>query len=279
MTVIIATITVQPRQNQHIITAQALDNKQQQGTLFIFSILKQGRRVGGVQKLSLKHNISFQRIKIQNTTKEGIMTSKFSLICAVLSLLFDGSAAFATRQPMYAKPQNHKSAITANSISLFMSVENDNQQPSTGTTESSTIPDPMDDAMEEVDDATREMLEKQRRAQELREQEVFMKLSTGKHLCSNCDWEYDETKGDSMMIGGMIKPGTKFDETPSDWRCPVCRASKDAFLEVVEEIPGFEVNQGYGFGANSWTSGQKNLAVFGGLGAFFILFLSGYAMS
>ena len=82
-----------------------------------------------------------------------------------------------------------------------------------------------------------------------------------------------------MMIGGMIKPGTKFDDTPSDWRCPVCRASKDAFREVTEEIPGFEVNQGYGFGANSWTSGQKNLAVFGGLAAFFVLFLSGYAMS
>ena len=82
-----------------------------------------------------------------------------------------------------------------------------------------------------------------------------------------------------MMIGGMIKPGTKFEDTPSDWRCPVCRASKDAFVEVVEEIPGFEVNQGYGFGTNSWTAGQKNLAVFGGLGLFFLLFLSGYAMS
>merc|ERR1712124_70770 len=92
-----------------------------------------------------------------------------------------------------------------------------------------------------------------------------MKLSTGKHLCGNCDWVYDVTKGDSMMIGGMIKPDTKFDQLPADWRCPVCRASKDAFNEIVEEIPGFEVNQGYGFGTNSWTSGQKNLAVFGGL--------------
>lgn len=145
--------------------------------------------------------------------------------------------------------------------------------------ETATSSDPMEDAMEEMDDATREMMEKQRRSQELREQEVFMKISTGKHLCSNCDWEYDETKGDSMMIGGQIKPDTKFGDTPSDWRCPVCRASKDAFNEVVEEIPGFEVNQGYGFGTNSWTAGQKNIAVFGGLGAFFLLFLSGYAMS
>ena len=77
----------------------------------------------------------------------------------------------------------------------------------------------------------------------------------------------------------MVAPGTKFEDLVSNWRCPVCRASKDSFLEVVEEIPGFEVNQGYGFGANAWTSGQKNLAIFGGLALFFLLFLSGYAMS
>lgn len=139
--------------------------------------------------------------------------------------------------------------------------------------------DPMEEAMEEMDEETRRQMEKSRRADELRAQEVFMKKSTGKHKCTNCEWEYDEEKGDSMMIGGTIKPGTAFAELPSNWRCPVCRASKDSFTEVVEEIPGFEVNQGYGFGTNSWTAGQKNLAVFGGLGLFFLLFLSGYAMN
>ena len=139
--------------------------------------------------------------------------------------------------------------------------------------------DPMEEAMEELDEETRRQMEKARRADELRAQEVFMKKSTGKHQCTNCDWEYDQEKGDSMMIGGTIKPGTAFSELPSNWRCPVCRASKDSFKELVEEIPGFEVNQGYGFGTNSWTSGQKNLAVFGGLAAFFLLFLSGYAMN
>lgn len=137
--------------------------------------------------------------------------------------------------------------------------------------------DPMEE--EEMDAETKLMMEKQRRADELRAQEVFMTKSTGLHKCSNCDWEYDEEKGDKMMIGGMVVPGTKFEELPSNWRCPVCRASKDSFIEVVEEIPGFEVNQGYGFGTNAWTAGQKNLAIFGGLGVFFALFLSGYAMS
>lgn len=132
---------------------------------------------------------------------------------------------------------------------------------------------------EQLDAETLKMLEKQRRSQELREQEVFMQKSTGIFECSNCGWEYDETKGDVQLIGGTVQPGTKFEDLASNWRCPVCRASKDSFNEVVEEIPGFEVNQGYGFGTNSWTAGQKNLAIFGGLGLFFLLFLSGYAMS
>jgi len=130
-----------------------------------------------------------------------------------------------------------------------------------------------------MDAATREMEEKIRRADELRSQEVFIKRSTGKHNCGVCDYTYDETKGDIGTIGGTIQAGTPFSELPSNWRCPTCRASKDNFEEVVEEIPGFAVNQGYGFGGNSMTAGQKNGIIFGGLGLFFLLFLSGYAMS
>lgn len=147
----------------------------------------------------------------------------------------------------------------------------------TETEEEDDGTDPMELAM--MDAETRKQMEKAKRAAELRAQEVFMQKSTGIHKCGNCDWEYDETKGDAMMIGGMIKPDTPFDELPSNWRCPVCRASKDSFNEVVQEIPGFEVNQGYGFGANAWTTEQKNLAIFGGLALFFLLFLSGYALS
>ena len=132
---------------------------------------------------------------------------------------------------------------------------------------------------ENLDPAQKLALEKARRADELRAQEVFMKRSTGIHKCSNCDWEYDPTKGDSFLIGGMIKPGTPYEELPSNWRCPTCRASKDSFVEVVEEIPGFEVNQGYGFGTNGMTTGQKNTLIWGSLALFFALFLGGYALS
>ena len=98
------------------------------------------------------------------------------------------------------------------------------------------------------------------------------------HSCQNCGYNYDEAKGDTDKIGGQNAPGTLFASLPSDYRCPVCRGQKEQFIAVVDEIAGFEVNQGYGFG-NGMTSDQKNLLIFGGLGAFFVLFLSGYALN
>lgn len=163
------------------------------------------------------------------------------------------------------------------SLLLRNSADSSNESPAKATLDDEDEDDPMAAAM--MDAETRLAMEKAKRANELREQEVFMTKSTGKHKCTNCEWEYDELKGDSNMIGGMIKPGTKFEELPSNWRCPVCRASKDSFQEVVEEIPGFAVNQGYGLGTNAWTSDQKSSAIFGGLFFFFVLFLSGYALS
>ena len=152
---------------------------------------------------------------------------------------------------------------------LHMSEENQATEPAAATEEEESF----------VDAATKLQLEKQKRADELRAQEVFMKRSTGIHKCKTCDWEFDEKKGDAFLIGGTVQPGTPFSEVPSNWRCPTCRASKDNFVEVTEEIPGFEVNQGYGFGGNSMTSGQKSGLVFGGLFVFFLLFLGGYGLS
>jgi len=190
-----------------------------------------------------------------------------SLLCATLSYLLLGSPGAAFMGPTVF-------ASRKISVMVFMSDPSQPQQSSVATTK-----DPMAEAMTTMDSATAQQLEKIRRAQELREQEVFMKKSLGKSVCTNCEWVYDETKGDVMMIGGMVQPGTKFQDLPSNWRCPVCRASKDSFKELVEEIPGFAVNQGYGFGTNAWTAGQKNAAIFGGLAFFFVLFLSGYALN
>lgn len=44
--------------------------------------------------------------------------------------------------------------------------------------------------------------------------------------CQVCGWVYDEAKG-SAEDG--IAPGTRWEDIPSDWYCPVCGARKDEF--------------------------------------------------
>ncbi len=46
------------------------------------------------------------------------------------------------------------------------------------------------------------------------------------YRCTICGYEYDESVGDP---DNGIAPGTKFEELPEDWVCPICGASKDEF--------------------------------------------------
>lgn len=47
-----------------------------------------------------------------------------------------------------------------------------------------------------------------------------------KYKCQVCGYVYDEKKGDKKQ---GIEPGTPFDELPTDWKCPVCKAPKTKF--------------------------------------------------
>ena len=49
-----------------------------------------------------------------------------------------------------------------------------------------------------------------------------------KFVCQVCGYVYDEAKGDP---DGGIDAGTKWEDVPSDWVCPVCGAAKDMFEE------------------------------------------------
>ena len=49
-----------------------------------------------------------------------------------------------------------------------------------------------------------------------------------KYVCMACGWVYDEEKGD---LEWGIEPGTKFEDLPEDFECPLCGASKDMFEE------------------------------------------------
>ena len=50
-----------------------------------------------------------------------------------------------------------------------------------------------------------------------------------KYVCDVCGWIYDEELGAPDM--GVV-PGTKFEELPEDFVCPLCFVGKEMFSEV-----------------------------------------------
>ena len=49
-----------------------------------------------------------------------------------------------------------------------------------------------------------------------------------KYVCDVCGWVYDEALG-APEHG--IAPGTKFEDLPADFECPLCGVDKDSFSE------------------------------------------------
>ena len=54
------------------------------------------------------------------------------------------------------------------------------------------------------------------------------KITMKKYVCDACGWEYDEAVGDPE---NGIAPGTKFEDLPEDFACPLCGVGKDLFSE------------------------------------------------
>ncbi|MBR2011349.1 MAG: rubredoxin [Clostridia bacterium] len=50
-----------------------------------------------------------------------------------------------------------------------------------------------------------------------------------KYVCDVCGWEYDEACGDESQ---GIKPGTKFEDLPEGFACPLCGVGKDMFSKI-----------------------------------------------
>jgi rubredoxin len=96
--------------------------------------------------------------------------------------------------------------------------------------------------------------------------------------CRVCGYLYEPAKGDSKV---GAESGTAFAELPVDWRCPVCSARKNQFVNAgAGNAPsGFQDNLNYGFGVNRLTPGQKNLLIFGALVLAFLFFLSLYGLN
>ena len=47
-----------------------------------------------------------------------------------------------------------------------------------------------------------------------------------KYVCKTCGYIFDEEKGDGEY---GIAPGTKFEDLPDDFECPLCGVGKDEF--------------------------------------------------
>lgn len=50
-----------------------------------------------------------------------------------------------------------------------------------------------------------------------------------KYVCDVCGWIYDEAEG---LPDQGIAAGTKFEDLPADFVCPLCGVGKDQFSPV-----------------------------------------------
>jgi rubredoxin len=50
-----------------------------------------------------------------------------------------------------------------------------------------------------------------------------------KYKCQVCGYIYDPAKGDP---DNGVKAGTKFEDLPVEWVCPLCGAAKDEFEKI-----------------------------------------------
>ena len=53
------------------------------------------------------------------------------------------------------------------------------------------------------------------------------------YVCTICGFVYEEANG---IPSAGIAPGTKWEDLPADWACPLCKASKSDFKERTEDV-------------------------------------------
>ena len=53
------------------------------------------------------------------------------------------------------------------------------------------------------------------------------------YVCDVCGWVYDEAAGDP---DNGIAPGTKFEDLPEDFVCPLCKHPASDFEKIVKKV-------------------------------------------
>lgn len=73
------------------------------------------------------------------------------------------------------------------------------------------------------------------------------------YICNACGWIYDEAEGDP---DSGIAPGTRFEDIPDDWACPLCGVTKADFSPYV--APSIEALRAQaGASASSWVGSTR----------------------
>ena len=78
--------------------------------------------------------------------------------------------------------------------------------------------------------------------------ERFAVIGSGEAECKSCQYVYEPKLGDENY---PVAKGTRFENLPPDWRCPVCGAEKKMFESRSKVVAGFRQNQG------AWRSTQQ----------------------
>jgi len=71
--------------------------------------------------------------------------------------------------------------------------------------------------------------------------ERFAVIGSGEAECKSCQYLYEPKNGDDNY---PVAKGTRFENLPPDWRCPVCGAEKKMFESRSKVVAGFRQNQG-----------------------------------
>ena len=80
-----------------------------------------------------------------------------------------------------------------------------------------------------------------------------------KYVCDVCGWVYDEEEGAPDM---GIAPGTKFEDLPEDFLCPLCSVGKELFSEVSEQKQVEEnSNKKTEIGKLKWKNRNKKIQI------------------
>ena len=56
----------------------------------------------------------------------------------------------------------------------------------------------------------------------------YLEVDFIKYVCDVCGWIYDEAEG---CPDEGIAPGTKWEDLPEDFACPLCSVGKDMFSQ------------------------------------------------